>query len=375
MATEEIEDVEGLPMEGEPEEASSQKEVEEVEEQEVPESAEPEKEAKAEKAEESAEEQSEDEDETGEPQRHKQTSKERREKRRLKERRIRDERDFLLQQVNDLTQRLSAVEGTSIQTRVGLVDSQMSECLNDAATAESLELDAQQRGDWEEVRQARRLREAAQERARLHKAEKERLAQYMNQRQTRPVAPSPGAAEIQRLSADFRADKPWLQFGPDGTPLNPETATALAIDHVLKKEGRLSEYEPDYWKELDRRVRSAIPHTFRDSEADEVDEADVVEEKTEVVEEKTEVAKKPVKTSARKGPAVGSSGAQAASGAVEPGKAGHGGAWSAQFREHSKNSHMLTLGPRSPPVRSQRVWGPQTSSPTSGTRHGPPGRH
>lgn len=313
MATEEIDDVEGLPMEGEPEEAASS--PENREQQEV-EANEPEQEAKADDGHE-PEAAKEPEEPNGnvaadeeEDRHHRQTSKERREKRRAKERRVREERDFLLQQVNDLTQRLSAVETNGIQTRLGLVDNQMSECLNDAATAENLELDAQQQGDWEGVRQARRLREAAQERARLFKAEKERLGQFQTQRQTQQsVAPTPGAAEIQRLSADFRADKPWLQFGANGVPLNPETATALAIDHVLKKEGRLSEYESDYWSELDRRVKAAIPHAFREEVAEADDE---IEEK--VAETKTEVRERPKQV--RKGPQVGSSGSQAASGSV-----------------------------------------------------------
>ena len=314
MATEEIEDVEGLPMEGEPEETTSEEKVEEKPRDEhgrfvSTKEEEPAEEVKAEeKAEPEEEKAEEDEEDDDEPRHRKQTSKERREKRRLKERRVREERDFFLQQVNDLTQRLSQVENGSIQTRLGLVDSQMSECLNDAATAESLELDARNQGDRDGEIQARRLREAATKRADLFKAEKDRLSQYLTQRQNQPqVAPPPGAAEIQRLSADFRADKPWLQFGANGVPMNPETAVALAIDHALKKEGRYSEYESDYWQELDRRVKNAVPHLFRDG-----DEVDVSEEKDEV---KPEPKKAPVKAAARKGPAVGSSGAQAASGA------------------------------------------------------------
>lgn len=304
MATDEIEDVEGLPMEGEPEKTPS----EEPEERQRDEQGrfvkqEAEHDGGAEEPETKAEEPDEEEEE---PQRHKQTSKERREKRRQKERRIRDERDFLLQQVTDLTQRLSSVEGTALQTRMGLVDSQMSECLNDAASAESLEFDALQQGDRDGALQARRIAEAARERARLFKAEKERLGSY-TQRQPQ-VAPSPGAAEIQRLSADFRADKPWLQFGANGVPLNPETAVALSIDHALKKEGRHSEYESDYWQELDRRVKAAVPHLFAGGDDDDLDD------EVDVGEEKAEVKKPAPKQAARKGPAVGSSGAQAASG-------------------------------------------------------------
>lgn len=299
-------DVEGLPMEGELEAESPEQEeekkaepTEEHGEHKVKAEEEPEPEAKADEPDEEEE----------EPQRHKQTSKERREKRRQRERRIREERDFYLQQNNELMQRLAVVETGTIANRIELLDTQERECSNDANTAESLELDAQQQGDWEGVRQARKLRDAARERANLFKQQKDRLNQIAQQRQAQPVAPPPGAAEIQRLSAEFRQDKPWLQFGANGVPLNRETEVALSIDRALKGEGRLTEYDPGYWQELDKRVKAAIPHAFRGVEDldDDDDEGDMPE--------KAAVKSEPKKTQvARKGPSVGSSGNQGASG-------------------------------------------------------------
>lgn len=252
--------------------------------------------AKAEAA--SEEEGEEDED----LQRRKKTSRERREERKRTERRIREERDYLLQQNQAILQRLAQVEGATIENRGATLDTQLQECLNDAATAENLELDAQQQGDWDGVRQARRLREAAQNRAGLFKTEKERLANALAQRQSQQqtVAPTPGAAEIQRLSAQFRADKPWLQFAANGVPMNDESAVALTIDRALKKEGRYSEYEEAYWDELAKRTKAALPQMFGEAE-------------DEDTEEEVQVRPK-VKSQARKGPVVGASGNQGTSG-------------------------------------------------------------
>lgn len=304
---------EGLPMEGEPEieqepdveivEEVEQKKEDKPPEEEVPE-VEVEEEISAKKPE---EEKPEEEEEVEEE--HKPSSKERRERRKQKERRIREERDFLLEQNRQILARLAQVEGVTIETRMVTVDAQLQECLNDAATAENLEFDARQQNDLEAERQARRLRDAARDRANIFKAEKERLASALTQRQQiQQAAPPPGAAEIQRLSARFRADKPWLQFAANGSPTNDETAVALSIDRALKKEGKFSEYEGDYWDELDRRTKAALPHLF--GEADESDEDD------DMADEKP--VKKPVvvKKEGPKGPAVGSSGNQANSGTV-----------------------------------------------------------
>lgn len=253
----------------------------------------------------------------------KKTSKQRRDERRSAERRVREERDFLLQQNAEMMQRLASVETTAIEARLLTVDSRLSECLNDAEQAELLELDALKGNDNQAVLQARRIREKAASQANLFRAEKQRLTDASAQQKTRPAqaAPIPGAAEIAQQAAQFRADKPWVQFAQNGAPLNAETAVAVSVDHALKKEGRLSERDPAYWQELDKRVKAALPHLFQtantDQEDDEDEDDDFVETATTTQKPAQRQAAKPAvaASTGRKGPAVGSSGRQQNAGA------------------------------------------------------------
>lgn len=251
------------------------------------------------------------------------SSRDRRLKRRAKEKRIREERDYLLQQNRDILQRLAQVESTALEARQLTVDSRLTECLNDADTAERLELDAQKAGDDEGVRTARRIREQAQSRASVLKSEKERLDQALSQRKSQPVtsAPIPGADEIQKHSAQFRVDKPWIQFGSNGSPANAETAVAVAIDHALRREGRLHETDAGYWAELDKRVKAALPHlsTGVNSEDDDLDDEDEFVEVAPLKNARSQQApprKVVAAASARKGPQVGTSGRQGNAGTV-----------------------------------------------------------
>lgn len=261
-----------------------------------------------------------DEDEQpgdGKAARPKKTSKQRRDERRASERRVREERDFLVQQVNDMRQRLSQVEGNSLDLHTMTVDSRLSECLNDAEQAERLEIAAREAKDVEGELQARRIREKASSQAGLLKNEKERLATLQAQRRSQPApnAPVPGAEEIVSQAAQFRADKPWVQFAQNGAPLNAESAVALSIDHALNKEGKYSQRDPAYWRELDKRVKSALPHMFQSANDDQEDDIDDDEEDLEVIETpkpQQRAAKPAAAAPGKKGPAVGSSGRQQA---------------------------------------------------------------
>lgn len=253
-----------------------------------------------------APEEEEPEDKPGKPPRPKKTSKERREERKAAERRVREERDYLLQQNAEILRRLAEVEGTALDSRAMTVDSRLSECLNDIAEAERLEFAAIEAKDSAGAIQARRIRDQAGLRANNLKAEKERLAQVLAQQKSRPVyqAPAPGAAEAQSHAAQFRADKTWLQFAQNGAPLNPASATALALDTALRQEGRLTDRDPAYWKELDRRLRAALPQMFGSTDEDEEGDEDPELEEVQITQQRS--AGRPAQAS-QKGPRVGSS--------------------------------------------------------------------
>lgn len=253
------------------------------------------------------------------PERPKKSSKQRRDERKAVERRVRDERDFLLQQNAEILNRLAAVEGTALNSHLVTVDSRLSECLNDVEQAERLEIAAREGKDVEAELQARKIRQKAADRASLFQTEKERLSSLMAQRKTAPQVPVPvpGAQEINQHAAQFRADKPWLQFGQNGAPINAETAVAVSIDHALSKEGRFGARDKSYWDELDKRVKAALPQLSSGyhQEGDDLEDEDdpVVQQQQTTQKPKTATAKVAAVASGKKGPAVGSSARQGTS--------------------------------------------------------------
>lgn len=250
--------------------------------------------------------------------RHKKTAAERKDQYRRAAKRYREERDYALQQNFEIMQRLAAVEGSALETRLLTVDGRLQEHQNDADTALNLEAEALKQGDTDALRQARQIREAALSKVSVLKSEKDRLTQAIQQRASRPPVqqpPVPGQAEIQKHVADFKADKPWLQFGPQGQPVNRESAVLHAIDLAMQGEGRLLANEPEYWAELNKRAKAALPHLFGETDEGGNDDDDVDVTQVTPQRQAAPPARAAVAT-ARKGPVTAGSGRQASAGPV-----------------------------------------------------------
>jgi hypothetical protein len=235
--------------------------------------------------------------------------------RRVKER-LRQERDYLLAQNQEILNRLAAVENSTVNNMASSLDSRIAECQNDIDAAERLEYEAQKADNFEDVRVARRIREQASNKAALLKSEKDRITQAVEQsKNARPQQQAnPDAAVAKELSAQFSSDKPWLKFNEYGQPANPETSVVRAIDSALFREGEFDPTEPEYWDELNKRVRASLPRLFVDrAEGSEDDSEDDVQQ-----EVTTQVSRKaPAKASGeRRGPSVGSSTKQSNAGKV-----------------------------------------------------------
>lgn len=87
-----------------------------------------------------------------------------------------------------------------------------------------------------------------------------------NPRQAQPQGPNPlVVAELRR----FQQRNEW--FDPSGS--DEDSAMALAIDNVLTAEGKLDPSSPEYWTELERRIKKRMPHLGATS-ADDDDEDD-----------------------------------------------------------------------------------------------------
>jgi hypothetical protein len=135
-----------------------------------------------------------------------------------------------------------------------------------------------------------------------------------SQPQRPPQRPIPGQAEINQLATQFKANKPWLQFRQDGAPANRETAVYHAIDLAMQAEARFMPNEPEYWTELDRRGKAALPHLFGEDDLGDGDEVET-EQHTQRQQPQQRQAAQAAPRVAR-GPAVAGSGRQANAGAA-----------------------------------------------------------
>src|SRR5205814_2301178 len=77
---------------------------------------------------------------------------------------------------------------------------------------------------------------------------------------------------IQAAAREWAEDHEWY----DPNLRDPDSRVAKAIEDGLFNEGRLDARTPEYWKELDRRLRKYMPHRYesngRDRERDRDDE-------------------------------------------------------------------------------------------------------
>jgi hypothetical protein len=202
-------------------------------------------------------------------QRPRRTSKERRDARRRYQHQLRAENQYLSTQVQSLMQRLGAIETGQGDSRLAILDSDIKRCSDEVATADRVYANAlaavaeKTPGASEDVLQAQKFREQANARLNQLNAEREGLKQNLAQARANPPQPPPvpGSAQADRLEAQFRAEKPWLQFDPQSRPLNIESGVARTIGIAMRAQG-FDPTQPTYWAEMDKRLKGALPHMF-----------------------------------------------------------------------------------------------------------------
>lgn len=81
--------------------------------------------------------------------------------------------------------------------------------------------------------------------------------------------------DVQRHARDFFDENKW--FDPAGE--SQDDMVAKAVDKALLRERRLNPSSPDYWSELRKRLKTALPHRFKGGrQADPADDDDGDEE-------------------------------------------------------------------------------------------------
>lgn len=218
---------------------------------------------------------------SGKPVRRRETHAERRERHRKARERDERERNFLRREVQRLGQKTELLESVVGRNRVEGLDERLNEELQRAEQAERIEAAAIKANNGEDAVKARRIREEALAKARQLYDEKQQLSRTAPNNQPVPNLP-PYAGHVKQ----FVEDKPWFSFNS----ADPDNAVVMALDNQVASEG-YDPMSPEYWAELDRRVKERLPHKFGSVDDSRQDDADDDEP--------------PQRRTTRKGPPVG----------------------------------------------------------------------
>jgi hypothetical protein len=170
--------------------------------------------------------------------------------------------------IADMAARIEALERGSVGNAKQAHIARANQANNAYLEAEAAIKRAMETNDPEAMTKALRVRDAA-------KAEYDRAAyavqqieQQERQPQTQRRQEQPASAEAApdpQMVAEYRkfqARNPWY----DPTGRDPDSQKAVVIDQALSAEG-YDPTEPDYWTELENRLRRAVPHQYEGDDA------------------------------------------------------------------------------------------------------------
>jgi len=154
-------------------------------------------------------------------------------------------RDEILQ---DAMRRLEVVERRSQGADMAMVDAEMQKTVDAYSYYKEAHADAVSRADGRAATEANEKMLAAMQRAQQLKAIKE-SAQRPQQ------TPQPLDPRLKVQAEEWMSRNNW--YDPNGG--DPDSEIALTLDRQLAKEG-WNPTTPQYWEELDSRVRKYLPH-------------------------------------------------------------------------------------------------------------------
>ena len=177
------------------------------------------------------------------------------EKQRKKENRNRDrlELNFLRGRNEQLGRRQSELDARVANGEMVLIDNKIAELDGQIREAERLKALAITKADGESAAEADRI-------ANDLRSGRNQLAGMKNQRiAAARAAPMPTIdPAVQARAREWAEDHDWY----DPQLRNADSRVAKAIEDALFMEGTLDAREPEYWDELDRRLRKYMPHRY-----------------------------------------------------------------------------------------------------------------
>jgi hypothetical protein len=162
----------------------------------------------------------------------------------------REEMQWLIQQNQQLQERLVSIENQTLHFHKGSLDQDYNKALGGVQHAEDMLAKAIEIGDGARVPELLRQRDRALAEA----------AHINRTKQQFSAAPAPrNETAVNMKARQWAAENPW--FNPDSN--DPDSAVAKAVDASLVSEG-LDPATDRYWDELDRRVAKYLPQHFAD---------------------------------------------------------------------------------------------------------------
>lgn len=180
-------------------------------------------------------------------------NREKRRKRREMQRRAREAKDRELAMLRDtvaqLSQRISATEGRTVQSDMQALEAAHAKAVREMQQAEAIMAKAIEAGAGDDAAAAIRIRDEA-------KAEAERL-QYQYAQVQQAIKQQSAAPQVDPQVVNYA--KQWMEANPwyDPQARDRDSALTKAIDGELVREG----FDPrsrDYWEELTARVSEAL---------------------------------------------------------------------------------------------------------------------
>lgn len=209
-------------------------------------------------------------------------SRRREERRRRKENRNRDrvELNFLRQRNESLERRQSELDSRVASGEMVMIDGRIAELDGQIREAERLQALAIDKQDGASATEAQRIATDLRS-GRAH------LINLKNQRQNAArTAPAPRVdPEIVAQAGEWASRHEWY----DPNLRNPDSRVAKAIEDTLANEGKLDPRSPEYWDELDRRLKKYMPHRYGNGHRNVRDDDDRDDEREDRDQEREDV--------------------------------------------------------------------------------------
>lgn len=168
------------------------------------------------------------------------------------------EMDFLRKRNDELERRLTTQEERAHAADLRGIDAGIARAQQEAEMAEKVIAKAVAAGNGEDVTQAMRYRDAAQQRAQQLAWQKQQAAAQASAQQQ--AAQNTIDDAVMQRAQEFLGENKW--YDPQGR--DEDSAVVLAIDQALARDG----FDPrtaDYWDELRRRAARRLPERFKAS--------------------------------------------------------------------------------------------------------------